>query len=39
VQVTAGTTRARVLLIASTGSATRDPRLFNNITTAFLTIT
>jgi hypothetical protein len=39
VQVKAGTTRARVLLIASTGSATRDPNLFNNITAAFLSIT
>jgi hypothetical protein len=39
VDVKAGTARARVLLLAGTGSATRDPSLLNNITTAFLTIT
>jgi hypothetical protein len=39
VDVRAGTARATVLLAAGTGSATRDPDIFNNITAAFLTIT
>jgi uncharacterized repeat protein (TIGR01451 family) len=39
VTVKAGNARALLLLLAGTGSATRDPDLFNNIAAAFLTIT
>jgi hypothetical protein len=39
ITVRAGSARTRVLLTTGTGSATRDPDLFNNIALAFLSIT
>lgn len=39
ITVKAGSARTRVLLATGTGSATRDPNLFNNIALAFLSIT
>jgi hypothetical protein len=39
ITVQAGTSKALLLLLAGTGSATKDPNLLNNITAALLTIT